>query len=418
MSSVEKDNLSCLTQHVKLDSSVGIDKAACVDPNAIVVIPVHNYTRALDDIVKRALAAHNHVLVIDDGSNDKVAKKLSDFSVNVIRHAQHLGKGVAIQTAVGAARGLGMTHMIAMDADGRHNPADVNSFITAISEHPDALIIGRPDFQAQNLAGSHKRQRQWSNFWFRLQTGIRLDDAGCSFRAYPLGMLENLKLRTRKNTFDLEVLVKAAWAGVTIKAVDITACFTPPAAVEKPFLQAAGQKLWRLLLNIHLTMRSITPLPHRKIESDHDRPGEKISVIHPLRSIKTLLTENITPGELAVAGALGVFLGTLPLIAVHTITILFAAGYFRLNKVAALAASQLCMPPIVPALCIEVGHFLRHGRFLTEISLETLGYQALERLYEWLLGSLVLAPVLAAAAGGIIFGLASFVKKGILKRDL
>ena len=75
------------------------------------------------------------------------------------------------------------------------------------------------------------------------------------------------------------------------------------------------------------------------------------------------------------------------------------------------------MPPIVPALCIEVGYFLRHGRFLTEISLETLGYQALERLYEWLLGSLVLAPILAAAAGGIIFGLASFIHKGILKRD-
>jgi hypothetical protein len=69
-----------------------------------------------------------------------------------------------------------------------------------------------------------------------------------------------------------------------------------------------------------------------------------------LLSIKTLLTENITPGQLAMAGALGVFLGSLPLIAVHTIAILFAAGYFRLNKVAALAASQLCMPPIVPAL--------------------------------------------------------------------
>jgi hypothetical protein len=45
---------------------------------------------------------------------------------------------------------------------------------------------------------------------------------------------------------------------------------------------------------------------------------------------------------------------------------------------------------------------MRHGRFLTEISLETLGYQALERLYEWLLGALILAPFLAVAIGGTV----------------
>jgi len=416
MPSGEKDILNCRMQQVNMDRSVGIDNPASIDPKVIIVISVYNQAGTLPDIVKRALADHNEVLVVDDGSSEKVADGLADLSVHVIRHEQHLGRGAAIRTAAGAARDLGMTHIVTMDADGRHDPADVNTFMAAIGENTDALIIGRRDFQAQHVAGSHKRQRRWSNFWFRLQTGIRLGDARCNFRAYPLGMLEHLKLRSRKNTFELEVLVKAAWAGVKIKEVDITAHFTP-AAVEKSFLRAAGDKLGRLLLNIHLTMRSITPLPHRKIESDQDRPGEKISVIHPLRSIKTLLTENITPGQLAMAGALGVFLGTLPLIAVHTIVILFAAGYFRLNKIAALAASQLCMPPIVPALCIEVGHFLRHGRFLTEISLETLGYQALERLYEWLLGSLVLAPILTAAAGGIIFGLASLIQKGILKRD-
>lgn len=69
------------------------------------------------------------------------------------------------------------------------------------------------------------------------------------------------------------------------------------------------------------------------------------------------------------------------------------------------------MPPLVPALCIEAGYFMRHGTFLTEISMKTLGYQALERIYEWLLGSLVLAPVFAILVGGIIFLIALFFKK-------
>jgi uncharacterized protein (DUF2062 family) len=132
-----------------------------------------------------------------------------------------------------------------------------------------------------------------------------------------------------------------------------------------------------------------------------------------MRSLRTLLRENTSPTQLALAAAVGVFLGTLPLIACHTLVIILTATYFRLNKVAALASSQLCMPPVVPALCIETGYFLRHGRFLTEISLETLGYQALERLYEWLLGSLVLAPLLALLIGGMTLLMARFASRSM-----
>ncbi len=65
------------------------------------------------------------------------------------------------------------------------------------------------------------------------------------------------------------------------------------------------------------------------------------------------------------------------------------------------------------ALCIEVGYYLRHGSFLTEISLETLGYQALERLYEWFLGSLLLGPLLAALVAALIYGISFSLARSI-----
>jgi hypothetical protein len=52
---------------------------------------------------------------------------------------------------------------------------------------------------------------------------------------------------------------------------------------------------------------------------------------------------------------------------------------------------------------------------LTEFSLETLGYQALERLYEWLLGSLVLAPLLALLVGGLILMLSWTLSKSMAR---
>jgi hypothetical protein len=71
------------------------------------------------------------------------------------------------------------------------------------------------------------------------------------------------------------------------------------------------------------------------------------------------------------------------------------------------------MPPLVPAFCIEIGFFLRHGRFLTEISLQTLGYQGLERLFEWVIGSIVLAPLLSAGMWAFLFLASFFLKRTI-----
>jgi uncharacterized protein (DUF2062 family) len=170
------------------------------------------------------------------------------------------------------------------------------------------------------------------------------------------------------------------------------------------------------LLNTKLTFRSVAPWPHRKLVEGGE-VETKITAMHPLRSIRALLVENATPGQLAAAGALGILFGALPLLAVHTIAILLFAGFFRLNKVAAVGASQLCMPPLVPGICIEVGYFMRNGHFLTEISIETLGYQALDRLYEWFLGSLVFGPVLAAVVALIIYLAASTISRELKRGD-
>ena len=121
----------------------------------------------------------------------------------------------------------------------------------------------------------------------------------------------------------------------------------------------------------------------------------------------------MSPRRLAAAGALGVILGALPLISFHTIAIILVAGFLRFNKIVAVSTSQLCMPPFIPALCIEVGHFLRHGRLLTEISLETLGHQGLERFQEWFLGSLLVGPAMGMLLGAIIFLSASWIGREV-----
>lgn len=376
-----------------------------------IVIPVYNHSKTLRDVVIRALEVHDAVMVVDDGSTDGGIDTLAGLDVHIVQHGSNRGKGAAILTAAKACRQLGMTHIATIDADGQHDPVEIRSFIPKVHSEPFSVIVGKRDLKTRDVPGLTKFGRHFSNFWFRLQTGQALGDTQSGFRVYPLVVLENLRLREKRFAFEVEILVKAAWAGVKLQEVDINV-FYPTADKRISHFRVFGDNLQISLLNTKLTMRSLFPIPHRQILDEH-RNEEKITIRHPIRSIKKLLSQRMSPGKLAAAGALGVFIGTLPLIGIHTITILFMAGFFRLNKIAALSTSQLCMPPLVPALCIETGYFMRHGKFLTEISLETLGYQALERFYEWVLGSLLLAPLMAAMMGGIIYMMAFCLKRTV-----
>ncbi len=375
----------------------------------LIAIPVYNHGRTLREVVVRALRVHSEVLVVDDGSTDGGSERLAGLPVRVLRHSTNLGKGAAILTAARAAQALGMSHIITLDADGQHDPADIPRFVSVLRDGPAAIVVGKRDFESVPVPGASRFGRAFSNFWLRVQTGLLLGDTQSGFRAYPVAVLGGLKLRERRFAFEIEVLVRAAWAGVELRETDVSVRYQPKGERVSHF-HLIQDNLRLSLLNTRLTVRSMFPITRRRIVPD-GQGGMRVTVLHPIQSVRALVAENNSPGRLAAAGALGVFLGALPLVAFHTVAILFAAGFFRLNRVVAVAASQLAMPPLVPALAIETGYFLRRGEFLVEISLRTLGYEGLDRLAEWLIGSLVLGPVLALLVGGVIYILGVVVRR-------
>jgi glycosyltransferase involved in cell wall biosynthesis len=382
----------------------------------LIVIPVYNHGGTLRDVVVRALHVCADVLVIDDGSNNGFSKEaIGGLPALFLRHEKNMGKGAAILTAAKEAKRLAMTHIITIDADGQHDPADFSKFIPVISEDPLAIVVGKRIFDDRTVPFSSRFGRVFSNFWFKVQTGCSIKDTQSGFRAYPVVVLEWLKLHERRFSFEIEVLVKAAWAGVSLKEVDVSVHYPAPDKRISHF-HLFSDNLALTVLNTRLTIRAIMPIPLRNFVEENDGL-EKISILHPVDSLKTLLRRNVSPKQLALSAGLGMFLGSLPLIACQTLTILVTANYFRLSKFAALSTSQLCIPPLVPALCIELGYFIRHGRFLTEISLRTIGYEGLERIFEWIIGAFILGPILGILVGGIVYVIALLLKKEKLEKD-
>jgi glycosyltransferase involved in cell wall biosynthesis/uncharacterized protein (DUF2062 family) len=406
--------------------------AAMIEQRVLVVIPVYNHSATLAEIARRALAVHPHVLVIDDGSTDlpfaplfspgqepvrltpEAGHPLFALPLTCLRHPQNRGKGAAIMSASREAARLGMTHIITIDAVGQHDPEDLPLFLSAAAADPDALIVGLRGFETEHVPFSSRFGRAFSNFWFTVHTGKECGDTQSGFRLYPVRLLELVPCTQAHYAFETEILVRASWAGFTVSTVPVRVHY-PPGQERKSHFHPLLDNLRISLLNTRLTIRAIIPLPHKKYRRD---ATGGITPLRPLYSLRLLLQDSATPARLALSAALGIFLGTLPLIGLHSILILLSAGALRLNKIMGLAVSQLCMPPLIPALCIETGHYLRAGRWLTEISLHTLGYEAPARLAEWLLGALLLAPLLALFMALLVYVLAEAVRKGLREQKV
>ena len=104
----------------------------------------------------------------------------------VVRRDRNGGKGAALKTGYRAAFARGFTHAVQLDADGQHNASDVPRFLAAMRAHPDALVLGVPEFDASApLARIYARQLSRGLVWLACLSRV-VPDPLCGFRGVPL----------------------------------------------------------------------------------------------------------------------------------------------------------------------------------------------------------------------------------------
>ena len=181
----------------------------------LVVVPTHNNAGTIADIVARCIVAHPEVLVIDDGSTDGTGALAEEAGGTLVTHPSNLGKGAALETALEWAAQHGYSHIIAIDADGQHYPEDLPAFLAAVRAEPNAIHAGVRDMSESPKDSTYARAN--SNFWVWVETSYWIGDTQCGFRAYPVAPIRSLALPPSRYQWEVEVLVRAAWAGVAVK---------------------------------------------------------------------------------------------------------------------------------------------------------------------------------------------------------
>lgn len=191
----------------------------------LIIVPAWNEAKNVGMTVREIRAANPayDVVVIDDGSTDQTSRVARDAGARVLTLPFNLGVGGAMRTGFTYAQRHGYRRAIQVDADGQHNPADIDLVLAGL-ETADISIGARfADVGDYTVRGP----RRWAMiFLARVLSRVaktRLTDATSGFRAAgPRAIDQYVRYYPAEYFGDtLDSLVAACHAGLTVTQVPV-----------------------------------------------------------------------------------------------------------------------------------------------------------------------------------------------------
>jgi len=151
-----------------------------MSPTVSIVIPAYNEVMNIARVVtavRAQMGPEVEVIVVDDGSSDGTGAAAAEAGATVRTHVYNVGNGAALKTGIRSARG---THIVLMDGDGQHDPADIPRLVAALDDYH--MVVG-----ARTEASDSDWHRDLANRVFNgFATYLakkRIDDLTSGFRA-------------------------------------------------------------------------------------------------------------------------------------------------------------------------------------------------------------------------------------------
>jgi len=302
-----------------------------------VLIPTYNNAGTLADVINGVLAYTSNVIVINDGSTDGTREILLNFKdIEILHNPKNLGKGSALRLGFKFALTKNYDYAITIDSDGQHNTREIPKFIDLIDKNPGSLIVGARNMEQESIPGKSSFGHKFSNFWFRIETGINLPDTQSGYRLYPIKKLSTIHFFTRKFEFEIEVLVRAAWVGIPLHSVPVSVYYAPEGERVSHF--RPFKDFFRIsILNTILVAIAVTyarPLYYYKNFT--------------VEKFKKLMGSGESTKNVSLAVGVGVFMGIFPIWGYQMIIAVSIAHLLKLNKALVILSTNVSFPPFIP----------------------------------------------------------------------
>lgn len=219
------------------------------------------------------------IVVVDDGSTTPVESydQVTGASVEIIRQSDNQGKGAALLRAARLAMRRGYSHLLTIDADGQHDPAEIPKLLAAARQRPQTIVIGYRDMR--DAPRPSRFGRWFTNLWVRMLTLRPGLDSQSGFRVYPLAALLATGVRARRYAFEIEVLLRALRGGFSSCAVPVAVSYPADRITHFRQLRDNLQITWANLSL--LALYPLWPLGYPIAIKGSNRPQRGQSRGHP-----------------------------------------------------------------------------------------------------------------------------------------
>jgi len=212
-------------------SQKDIDSEPIPQKGLFAVLPAYNDELVIGSLVVLTKKYVERVIVIDDGSSDRTGDIAKIAGAEVFRLEQSSGKTYAILLGLKHARETGCIAAIMLDADGHHDPKDIQSVAGFILAGKADLVIGSRFFEN---TGKFPLKQKIKQMMLQLpdDTPQHLipTDPLSGFMAFSRKALDNLDFPFEKTRFHQNLIKYFFTKNLLIKEVEIS---QHPVAVPK-----------------------------------------------------------------------------------------------------------------------------------------------------------------------------------------
>jgi glycosyltransferase involved in cell wall biosynthesis len=176
--------------------------------HVVAVIPAYNEATRIERVVAQAKveADVKEVVVVDDGSTDGTGDVARRAGAIVIRHCENSGAGAATMTGLTAARRLGATIAVTLDADEQHDPTDIPRLLEPIRKGIADVAFANRFGQRNTIPLIRRIANAIGNGITFLATGRWVPDSQCGYKAFGPRALAEVDLQMSGFEFCSEIV--------------------------------------------------------------------------------------------------------------------------------------------------------------------------------------------------------------------
>ena len=193
----------------------------------VALIPAYQAAETVGEVVRGALHHVPKVLVVDDGSTDETLEKASRAGAEVLRLPANSGKGSALRAGLERLLASDATHVVFLDADAQHDPADLPLLLRAARDGDD-FVIGSRMARPEEIPPVRYRTNEIGSRILTRMTGHEIQDGQSGFRVLNVNLLRRLRLTSRGYLIETEMLLKAAPFVERFREVPVRALYGGP----------------------------------------------------------------------------------------------------------------------------------------------------------------------------------------------